>query len=289
MAWNRAELTKALQRYEASLIARDLSPNTIHSHTYYAGLLVRWLYGEYAPRGRYPRRDPVSPTRALSTADLTAELQGYRAFLTANGLIPGAVQTYVLSAGLFPKWLAHGDAPDYRPQPVPSPGEPPRVPPRRPTAVAAGGSASGLPDSWPGEGAVQSAVVVWLVSQGWSIVRVAQTSSREHGVDVIARRAGVELGVEVKGYPAETYSTGDRVGQPRKYHPASQARTYFGDALLAVLTMRAQSPASEVVLALPDVPGYRGLVEKVRGPLLTLRIRVLFVGRDGAVRDSAES
>jgi hypothetical protein len=50
-----------------------------------------------------------------------------------------------------------------------------------------------------------------------------------------------------------------------------------------------ESPASEVVLALPDVPGYRGLVEKVKNSLLTLRIRVLLVGRNGAVRDSAES
>ena len=41
--------------------------------------------------------------------------------------------------------------------------------------------------------------------------------------------------------------------------------------------------------ALPDVPGYRGLVEKVLSSLVTLRIRVLFVGRDGAVRSPAES
>jgi hypothetical protein len=53
--------------------------------------------------------------------------------------------------------------------------------------------------------------------------------------------------------------------------------------------MREESPASEVVLALPDVPGYWGLVDKVKNPLLSLRIRVLFVGRDGAVRDSVGS
>jgi len=283
MSWNRTELTEALLRYEPWLVARDLSPNTVHSHAYYAGLLVRWLYGDYAPRGRYPRRDPVSPMRALSTVDLATELQGYRVYLADNGLIPGAVHTYVQGARQFVKWL--DSSKDGRQLPARR-AEPTRMPPDRSTRVAAAVSTSVPADGWPGEGPVQSAVVAWLVSQGWSIVRVAHTSSREHGVDVIARRDGAELGVEVKGYPAETYSTGDRAGQQRKYHPASQARTYFGDALLAVLSMRDASADSEVALALPDVAGYRGLAERVGGSLLALRIRVLFVSRDGEVRDS---
>ncbi len=287
MGWNQDELTRALRRYDLWLSARDLSPKTIHSHGYYAGLFVRWLYGEYAPRGRYARHEPVGSTRALSTDDLSAERQGYREYLTANGLIPGAVHTYVQGAGLFLKWLRAGAEPAQEPHRDAAPEEP-RVPKPRSRTMSSVGSDVVLSDGWPGEAPVQSAVVAWLVSQGWSIVRVAQTSSREHGVDVVARRNGKELGVEVKGYPADTYSTGERAGQPRKYHPASQARTYFGDALLAVLTMRDETPTSEVALALPDVQGYRGLVEKVAQALLTLRIRVLFVGRDGVVRDAAE-
>jgi hypothetical protein len=283
MTWNKTELAESLLRYDEWLATRNLSPNTVHSHNYYAGLFVRWLYGEYAPRGRLPRPDPVSPTRSLSATDLAAELQAYRNYLTDNGLIPGAVQTYVQSAGLFLKRLGGGSD---GPQTSERRAEPARMLSDRPITPSASVSDSRASDGWPGEGPVQSAVVAWLVSQGWSIVRVAQTSSREHGVDIVARRGGSELEVEVKGYPAETYSTGDRAGQPRKYHPASQARTYFGDALLAVLSMRDRSPASEIALALPDVPGYGGLVEKVRESLVALRIRVLFVGRDGTVRDS---
>lgn len=139
-------------------------------------------------------------------------------------------------------------------------------------------------DAWSSEAAVQSAVVTWLVGQGWSIVRVADTASREHGVDVVARRAGTDLLVEVKGYPSSTYATGDRAGQPRKWHPASQARTYFGDALLAVLVMRDASPDADVMLALPDVPGYRGLFDKVRASLDAVRVQVVFVSQAGDVR-----
>ena len=176
MAWNKADLTEALQRYQRWLSARDLSPNTIHSHGYYAGVFVRWLYGEYAPRGRHPRPDPVSPTRMLSASDLSVELELYRNYLADNGLIPGAVQTYVQSAGLFVKWLAGSVDSDGRQQPLPTSGRA-DLPPRRSMALAAGSPTSEATDLWPGEGPVQSAVVAWLVSQGWSIVRVAQSRS----------------------------------------------------------------------------------------------------------------
>ena len=283
MTWNKDELNAALLQYQQWLSGRDLSPNTVHSHGYYAGLLVRWIYGEYAPRGRYTRRDPVPATRPLSPADVDAELRGYAVYLADNGLIPGAVHTYVQGAGLFSKWLARGDSLADRPRPEPRSAEPPRVPPRPPTAVAAPGSTPGSPDGWPSESAVQSAVVGWLVSEGWSIVRVAQTSSREHGVDVVARRGGTDVLVEVKGYPSELYSAGDRAGQARVYNPATQARTYFGNALLAVMTMRDESPEADVILAMPDVQTFRGLVAKTKASLGSLRIRVVFVRKDGSV------
>lgn len=38
-----------------------------------------------------------------------------------------------------------------------------------------------------------------------------------------------------KRYPSETYATGEPARQTRTYNPATQARTCFGNALLAVL------------------------------------------------------
>jgi hypothetical protein len=139
------------------------------------------------------------------------------------------------------------------------------------------------PPAGPSESAVQSAVVAWLVARGWSIERVADTASREHGVDILARRSRQRLAAEVKGYPSETYSTGELAGQPRKYHPASQARTYLGDALLSILVLRGTIPDALLILALPDVGSYPGLVDKVEESLTHLGVWVLLVARDGSI------
>jgi hypothetical protein len=119
--------------------------------------------------------------------------------------------------------------------------------------------------------------------------RVADTASREHGVDIVARRRGVDLLVEVKGCPSETYSTGDRAGQARRYNPVTKARTYFGNALLAVLTMRDEAPEADIILALPGGQTCRGPIDKVKGSVAALRIRVLLVARDGGAQEFTDS
>ncbi len=40
-----------------------------------------------------------------------------------------------------------------------------------------------------------------LAVDGWRILSVANTATKEHGIDVIASRDGQTAGVEVKGYP----------------------------------------------------------------------------------------
>ena len=289
MDWNQHELREALTAYERALLEAGLQPITIHSYVDYSRRFLRWRLGDFAPRGTHPSALPQAHTRRVNAQELEADLLTYESVLQSAGLQPMAVHTYVDQARRFVAWLDG----TYRPRggpgerSRPSPAGPPQVPPRPPTAVAASGSAPELPGGWTSEAAVQSAVVAWLVRQDWSIVRVAQTSSREHGADIVARRDGVDLLVEVKGYPSEAYSTGDRAAQARRYNPATQARTYFGNALLAVLVMRDESPGADIILALPDVQTYRGLVDKVKGSLATLRIRVLFVDRDGAVSETS--
>jgi hypothetical protein len=59
--------------------------------------------------------------------------------------------------------------------------------------------------------------------------------------------------IEVKGYPGSTYLRGERKGGAKKTPAAGQARTYFGNALLLGLLMRAEAGADRVALAFPDV------------------------------------
>lgn len=92
---------------------------------------------------------------------------------------------------------------------------------RRPTREPEQTSGGDHRSEWFWEGNVQAAVVAHLAAEGWRILRVADTHSREHGVDIQARRRGTRLLVEVKGYPSSTYARGDKAGQPKKYGTGS--------------------------------------------------------------------
>ena len=105
MAWTRGDLNDAHRAYRVWLESRDLSPVTVESHHRYAGMFLRWLYGDYSPRGRDARRDPLPSTYALTPADLDHEFHRYGPYLLASGLKPTGVPTYVEGARLFVKFV----------------------------------------------------------------------------------------------------------------------------------------------------------------------------------------
>ena len=118
------------------------------------------------------------------------------------------------------------------------------------------GSSTPVTD-WRWEGNVQAAIVKWLAVGGWSIRRVADTAARERGIDIEAVREGVELLVEVKGYPSDTYSRGPKAGERKPTGAALQARHYFAGALLSGSITRSEHPDARIVLAFPEVGTYR--------------------------------
>jgi len=100
--WNRADLFGALDAYLAWLESRaELSPFTRTSHWRYAGIFVRSLYGEYAPRSGDPRPDPHPSSFWLTVDDIERELAAYGAYLGTSQLNPRGIPTYVEGASLF--------------------------------------------------------------------------------------------------------------------------------------------------------------------------------------------
>lgn len=93
----------------------------------------------------------------------------------------------------------------------------------------------------------------------------------------------------MKGYPGSTYLRGERKGLAKTTPAGAQARTYFGNALLSGLLMRAEAPGARVVLAFPDVATFSNLAGRVTRPLASAGIEVWLVGADGTVRELAES
>jgi hypothetical protein len=144
-------------------------------------------------------------------------------------------------------------------------------------------AAARLDADWQWEGNVQATLVRWLAASGWDILRVAGTASREQGVDIEARRGDESLVVEVKGYPSATYRSGTKQGETKSHGVGAQARTYFGNALLAGLLMRSDHPGAQVMLAFPDVTTFRSLAERAHAPLAHAGVGIWLVGEDGSV------
>ncbi|HEX6498735.1 MAG TPA: hypothetical protein VF054_06840 [Micromonosporaceae bacterium] len=164
--------------------------------------------------------------------------------------------------------------------PAPRPPSPPPVA-LAPTATR---STPAVPDrDWSWEGNVQAALCRWLLGEGWSLVQVANTATKERGTDVVVERGLTRLHIEVKGFPSKTYADPRRAGEIRKYPPAMQVTHWYADALLKVLRLREKHPADEVAMAFPEAARYRRLLDETATTLRLMRIMAFLVAEDGSV------
>lgn len=257
------DLNSKLDEFESYLTSEELTSSARFSYVDGSGRFLRWLSGEYRPRnaGATPK-DRGAKRSTWTVAQLREDVHAYADELRAAGLKPLAQRAYVGRADTFVRWLDG-----------------------RYTSRGPRGDTGQVEedDSWLAEAAVQARLIAWLERGGWTIARQAQ--GREHGTDIDAVRGEERLSVEVKGHPQQLHTFGVNKGQPRKWHPAAQARTYFGNALHTAMTMLHADPERQVAIALPDVAVYRGLVDRSRDPIRQLGILIWFVGRDGEVID----
>lgn len=124
-------------------------------------------------------------------------------------------------------------------------------------------------EHWHTEARVQAAVVAHLAAQGWRILSVADTASRQHGIDVVAAhpdggRTGV--GIEVKGYPSRHYADPARAGEAKRTQPSTQAGHWYGQAVLAAMRLPHSRPELRSVIALPGSRGTRTCSRKPEPP-----------------------
>jgi len=111
-----------------------------------------------------------------------------------------------------------------------------------------------LPGEWHTEANVQSSLVTALATDGWRILAVANTATKEHGIDVVAARGGTTVGIEVKGFPSRTYADAARAAETKRTSPSTQAGHWYSQAVLAAMRLRGKEPAWRSVIALPDFP-----------------------------------
>jgi len=150
-------------------------------------------------------------------------------------------------------------------------GAPPPAPPAPPARPRPEVGAGHRPWHW--EGNVQSWAAAYLLRQGYFIRRVADTAAHEHGIDLVAEKGGRELWVTVKGFPAGTRHT----------QPSTQPGIWFEGALFDIIEWRGQDPGVELAIALPDLPRYRHLAERVHRLQPIAGFSYLWVHEDGSV------
>lgn len=137
---------------------------------------------------------------------------------------------------------------------------------------------------WHTEANVQALLVTALATDGWRILSVANTATKEHGIDVIATRDGQTVGIEVKGFPSRAYADPARAGEQKRTSPSTQAVHWYAQAVLAAMRLRGKEPGWRSVIALPDFPRYRDLHSETDGPLTAAGIEVWWVDRTGALK-----
>ncbi len=136
---------------------------------------------------------------------------------------------------------------------------------------------------WHTEEHTQGLLVRWLESQGWTILRAANTAAREHGVDVVAQRDGARLGIEVKGFPSRFFVNGAKKGLVKPTPPKEQAKKWFAHALVPAMRLRTMEPGSLSVMCFPDFPVYRALHRDTATSLRAAGIQVWLVAESGEV------
>lgn len=158
-----------------------------------------------------------------------------------------------------------------------APARPARLPEAPP------GETAHLSGEWHTEANVQSSLVTALVTDGWRILSVANTATRERGIDVVAALDGQTVGIEVKGYPSREYADPARAGEAKRTRPSTQAGHWYSQVVLAAMRVRGKEPTWRSVIVLPDFPRYRELHSQTVGSLSAAQIEVWWIDQRGAL------
>jgi hypothetical protein len=142
---------------------------------------------------------------------------------------------------------------------------------------------TGSDKPWCWEGNVVRTVVSYLTDRGWTIEAIADTITGEPGADIRATRSDQILVVEVKGYPSKFYEWGPKAGQKKRTNPPTQARHWFGEALLTALLRQSNGDTTQVVIAFPEFDVYTKLFARIKQSIRQLGLMVLIVSESGRV------
>lgn len=138
---------------------------------------------------------------------------------------------------------------------------------------------------WFWEGNVQEKLASYLQRNGWNLVSVSNTASKEQGIDIHAVKMEKTLLIEVKGYPSKSYNDPKRSHERKKTSPTLQAGHWYSHAILKSMRMQTEYPEAQIVIGLPDFRRYRNLFEETKSSLDKLGFQVWGVDEEGKIEN----
>jgi len=88
---------------------------------------------------------------------------------------------------------------------------------------------------WFFEGQISRKLVAYLITNGYEILKDNSVNVKARGEDIIAIRNGIKEVIEVKGYPSEFYTSGQKKGQKKPTRPRLQSKHWFSESILTSL------------------------------------------------------
>jgi len=124
---------------------------------------------------------------------------------------------------------------------------------------------------WYWEGNIQAVLASYLAKEGYKIMAIANTASRESGKDIEAITPdGKEVWVSVKGWPEKSQNT--------------QARHWFSQALFDIILYRDESKDVELALAFPEsFTTYHNLAKRIKWFQQSAKFMIFWISEEGAI------
>lgn len=138
-------------------------------------------------------------------------------------------------------------------------------------------------EEWHTEANTQASLVTAMAVGRYRILSVANTATKERGIDVMASRGAQAIGVEVKGFLSRNYADPARASEAKRTSPSTQAGHWYAQAVLAAMRLRGKEPTWRSVIALPDFLRYRDLYAETAASLAAAQIEIWWVHQTGSV------
>lgn len=138
-------------------------------------------------------------------------------------------------------------------------------------------------DDWFYESNIQNQIKRHLISIGWHIKKESNTKLRNQGADLLAYRDNDLLRIEVKGYPSDKYVRGKNKGKKKKTKPSTQARHWFGEALLSLVLAKCKNPELNIAMGLPVKKTYEKKWNEIEWLRNKINLQIYWVDQNGVV------